>query len=116
VVAEAFRSITAQLVNPPVDVETQLERLEQVAAVSAVVLGAALDIEKYRGLYHDVLVASAPDNPRATVTALIDRVAARDAGGVDGLLSVGAAARHGVDAKPPASPVERDTWQRACRS
>lgn len=87
VVAEAFRDMTALLANPPLDLTNQLERLEEVAPVSAVVLGAALDIKRYDDLYNDMVLASAPDNPRAAVTELIDRVAADDAEGVDRLLT-----------------------------
>jgi predicted nucleic acid-binding protein len=86
-VAEVFRDLTARLGNPAVGVEAQLERLEQVAPVSSVLLGNALDIDKYRNLANDIVAASAPDNPRAAVTDLLDRVAAGDAAGVDQLLS-----------------------------
>lgn len=87
VVAEAFRDMTSLLSRPPLDLAGQLERLEDVAPVSAIVLGTTLAIKRYADLYDDVLLAAAPDNPRAVVTDLIDRVAADDSEGTDQLLT-----------------------------
>ncbi|HEV7759652.1 MAG TPA: PIN domain-containing protein [Acidimicrobiales bacterium] len=57
VVAEVFHEATERLSKPRVDLQAQLHRLEEVAPLAGLAIGAALDLPGYRALLADAVGA-----------------------------------------------------------
>ncbi len=85
--ARVFERATTELRTPRVDLAAQLHRLERVAPVSALIIGAELDVPGFDDLLSDYESGLRDEDPRRAVSQLVERLREDDLDGCDELLT-----------------------------
>jgi predicted nucleic acid-binding protein len=85
--ARVFEQATTVLRTPPVDLAAHLHRLERVAPVSALMIGAELDVPGFHDLLSDYESGARDEDPRRAVSQLVERLREDDLDGCDELLT-----------------------------